>query len=898
MCKFSRGIKAMPSSLSDENNNKITTALNRLLEIFSLISAGDISHRLDISDLPPDDTLTKVLCKFDTTMDHLEKTQKELHTVKSKLEERVIELTSHLAAANEKLNHEIEERTKTAAKLRQNEEQKKMTLAMDDGEKYLVDVFSSIQDGISILDSKLTIVRVNPKLESLYAHAMPITGKKCFEVYHSRSEPCRACPSVVAIRTKKPSYEVVPYHGENGEVLGWQDLYAFPIFNEADEVKGVIEYVRDITARKQAEENLRQSETLFRTLAETVGAGIFIIKKSKFCYVNPFFVKNIGYSYEELLTKEFFEIAHPDFRKMVQDRHIARLRGENVPNEYEFKYQKKDGTEGWVVLNVGLLEFEGAPAIIGTIYEISERKKAEAALAKEKELLSVTMASIGDGVVSIDTNGSILTINKNALELSGAFQGAVVGRHIDEVMCFIDEKTKNKHKGIIGSMLTRYGYQRHERRATLLSKNGLELLVDFSVAPITTDQGTTVGMVLVFRDVTEKQKLEADLFNARKLESLGVLAGGIAHDFNNILTGIITNLFMAKVKIKCDTDTFQLLDEAEKASFRASKLVKQLLTFSKGGAPFLETVPLKEIIEDAVGFCLSGSNVKYTIDIPPDLLPVEADKGQIDQVLNNLIINADQAMPNGGNIAVHAENVTVKLEDTQPGASFTALGPGNYVKVTVSDEGIGIPKENLEKIFDPYHTTKPHGNGLGLTTAYAIIKSHKGIITVNSQVGKGTVFSFFLPAAKPMQKVQLDKQSPAPDSRDIKVLVMDDDNAIRTVVSQLLKKSGYGVVCSPSGEDTLRTYEAALKTGKRFDVVVMDLTIPGGMGGRETIKKMIELDPTARVVVSSGYSNDPIMANFEDFGFCGAIAKPFIIDLPGAHKREKSQQENCGNEVA
>jgi nitrogen-specific signal transduction histidine kinase/ActR/RegA family two-component response regulator len=387
-----------------------------------------------------------------------------------------------------------------------------------------------------------------------------------------------------------------------------------------------------------------------------------------------------------------------------------------------------------------------------------------------------------------------------------------------------------------------------------------------------------MGMVLVFRDVTEKQMLEAELYTARKLESLGVLAGGIAHDFNNILTGVITNLFMAKVKVKADSDTYQLIAEAEKASFRASKLVKQLLTFSKGGAPVKEAVSIKDIIEDSVGFCLSGSNVNYRLELAPDLSLVEADRGQIDQVLNNLIINADQAMPNGGSITVKAENFTLPPGDQGAEAPHRALPAGAYVKVTVSDEGGGIPKDDLEKIFDPYFTTKPNGNGLGLTIAYSIIKGHKGFIAVDSQMGKGTVFSFFLPVAKATPKPAGDEALHAALAGTVRVLVMDDDSAVRIVVTQLLKNSGYSVVCTSSGEQSIKAYGDAMQSGKPFDVVVMDLTVPGGMGGKETVGKIREMDPKAKVIVSSGYSNDPVMANYKDYGFCGVIAKPFNID--------------------
>jgi PAS domain S-box-containing protein len=983
--------------MTDSRSSKapdVQDYLEKMLEVFAHISVGDFSKRIDVSRLPPDNNLTRILCGLEMMMDDLEEAHRDLAAIKNNLQHEVNERTGQLETANLRLNSEIEERKRIEDDLRVSEshyrllaesahdfiyildkemrityansaslrflgltreelfgrpirnllplsnigltnvnlfeaietgiplsyrnevsfpkgslwldtvlvplrdpngsiasllgisrditDQMKSAEALAEREKFLSDVFASIQDGISVLDKDLAIIRVNSRMEQWYAHALPLVGKKCYEVYHGRSEPCHVCPSIVAMRTGATAHEIVPLHGVGGAVEGWLDLHSFPVLDTATgKVKGVIEHVRDITERKTAEEKVRQSEERFRKLAETAGAGIFIVKNSQFSYVNAFIQHSTGYSHDELIGMNFWDLVHPEFRKNLQERYKARMRGQEVPSEYEFKYVKKDGSIGWVSHNVGLMEFEGGPAVIGTLHEISERKRVEEALGAEKELLSVTMESIDDGVISVDAAGTILAINRNAMALACSGTQDTVGKHVDDVMCFVDDTTREPRSGVIRDMLQRHGMQHSERRVTIRTSRSGVRLADLSVSPIAAKDGTKIGMVLVFRDITEKQKMEAELFKARKLESLGVLAGGIAHDFNNILTGVITNLFMAKVKVKADAGTYELLAEAEKASFRASKLVKQLLTFSKGGAPVKEAVSLKNLIEDSVGFCLSGSNVNYRLDIPADLRLVEADKGQIDQVLNNLVINADQSMPGGGTIVVSAENVTIESSKLAAGNPLGGLLEGNYVRVSVADEGSGIPRENMEKIFDPYFTTKPNGNGLGLTIAYSIVKGHKGIITVDSSQGKGTVFSFLLPVAKSVEKSAAKQSAGAVESNvasRINVLVMDDDNSVRTVISQLLKNSGYSVFCTASGEETLSAYDRALKSGAPFDIVVMDLTIPCGMGGKEAVGKLLKLDPKAKVVVSSGYSNDSILANFREYGFCGVIAKPFNID--------------------
>ncbi len=365
-------------------------------------------------------------------------------------------------------------------------EQKKNDEVLADQEKFLLDVFASIQDGISVLDKDLNIVRVNAKIEQWYSHSLPLAGKKCYEVYHGRSSPCHVCPSIVAIRTGKAAYEVVPLHGKDGAVNGWQDLYAYPVFDKSTgAVEGVIEHVRDITERTRAEEKVRQSEEKFRKLAETAGAGIFIVKNSKFCYVNEFIPNALGYSREEMMNMHFWDVVAPEFKEVVKDRYSSRMRGENLPTEYEFKYVRKDGSIGWASHNVGLIEFEGGPAIIGTLHEISARKRMEEALASEKELLSVTMESITDGVISVDTAGTIVSINKSALALAWRYADAPAGHHVDEVLRFVDETTRHPLPGIVRTMIQRYGVRHFERRVMIQAPEKNMRLVDLSVSPTT-----------------------------------------------------------------------------------------------------------------------------------------------------------------------------------------------------------------------------------------------------------------------------------------------------------------------------------------------------------------------------------------------------------------------------
>ena len=382
-------------------------------------------------------------------------------------------------------------------------------------------------------------------------------------------------------------------------------------------------------------------------------------------------------------------------------------------------------------------------------------------------------------------------------------------------------------------------------------------------------------------EIAERKSMEEELLKARKLESLGVLAGGIAHDFNNLLTGILGNISHARILSKVGEKPHKMLGEAEKASLRARDLTQQLLTFSRGGEPVKRTASVVDLIKDSAGFAVRGSNVRCEYIIPDDLWAVDIDAGQISQVINNLVINADHSMPDGGAVTIRCENVT--LGD----AELPGLRQGEYVLVSVADHGSGIKEEDIQRIFDPYFTTKEKGSGLGLATSYAIVKNHDGLITVASKLGLGTTFDIYLPAThadvssdthvEEEHKVILrDLKTGAQAVRgEGRVLVMDDEDIIRELVREILTGLGYDVDVAVDGTEAIALYKKSLESDRRYSVVIMDLTVPGGMGGSEAIKALLEIDPGVKAIVSSGYSNDPIMADYAKHGFAAVISKPY-----------------------
>lgn len=502
----------------------------------------------------------------------------------------------------------------------------------------------------------------------------------------------------------------------------------------------------------------------------------------------------------------------------------------------------------------------------------------ERALSSEAHLrLLATVARISDAVFILENDGCINGCNRSAEQLFGLTQDDCLGKKIDSTIELVDEKTGDPF-----FQLSKNGFdleQLIDRRYVLPNSMGEEavrVVTSFGLY-LYDDTGSKNGVVFFFREMTNQERLEEELFRIRKLESVGLLAGGIAHDFNNILTGIITNLFMARMSASGNVEACSLIADAEQAAFKATRLTKQLLTFSQSAALVKENVSIQQLIEEMVGFSLSGSNVDYRLDFGVDLWSVGADKGQIDQVLNNLIVNAAQAMPDGGTVTISVENhvhsVQSGIEDRTAGSNV-ALHSGKYVKITIYDEGVGIPRKHFDKIFDPYFTTKKGNTGLGLTIAYSIVKKHGGYIGVDSQRGRGTSMNIYLPAIDETGK---ENSSSAPEqvSATGRVLVMDDDVIVRTVVEKLLKKSGYEVECVTNGADALEVYRRAQAAQQPFKFVIMDLTIPGGMGGKETVVKLKAFDENAKVIVFSGYSNDPILIHFKEYGFDGVLKKPF-----------------------
>lgn len=383
------------------------------------------------------------------------------------------------------------------------------------------------------------------------------------------------------------------------------------------------------------------------------------------------------------------------------------------------------------------------------------------------------------------------------------------------------------------------------------------------------------GITWSIENISSKLRMEEELLNARKLESISILAGGIAHDFNNILVAIIGNISLAERLVADNAKAVELLHNSKQASLRAKDLTIKLLTFSKGGEPVKSLENLPEIVKESASFVLSGSNVKCNYDIADNLWAVPMDKGQINQVIQNLVLNANQSMPDGGTITITCRNITLVEND------IAELPPGKFVQMAISDMGAGIDSRLIDNIFDPYFTTKgkssEKGSGLGLSIVHSIIKKHGGAILVDSTLGEGTVFTLFFPATERSVAENDSPHAPIlPQGKGV-ILLMDDEQDIHDVTEEMLTFLGYTTLHADSGEEAIALYRDYFETGNSIDAVIMDLTIPGGMGGGEAVGKILEIDPEARVIVSSGYSDDPLLQNYTKAGFANCITKPYQL---------------------
>lgn len=649
----------------------------------------------------------------------------------------------------------------------------------------------------------------------------------------------------------------------------WIFVSTAPLRDGAGKIIGGMSVVEDITERKNAEIALRQSEEDYESLVNNVEGIVWEAdpKTLTFTFISKQAERILGYPSKNWIedTEFWLNHLHPEDRDWVPAKCLTATQ-EKKDHVLEYRMIAADGITVWLRDIVTVIVEQGEVVWLrGLMVDVTDLKKAENLLKERAEQYRALVEKVHDVIVESSSDGKFLYVSPNSKEVAGYEQ-----EELEDVSIF--KYVHPDDKGHTFKEFARIITEQTSGKAVFRfqHKNGSWIWFDSTGNTYQTAEGE-IRCVIVSRDITESKKLEEELFKKQNLESLGILAGGIAHDFNNLLTSILGNISISKMHLNPKDKIRARLIEAENASLRAKDLTSQLLTFSKGGAPVKEYVhSLGDLIRDTANFAVSGSQIKCEFDFEDKIWPAEIDMGQISQVIHNLVINADQATPEGGKINIKLQNASMN------GSNDFNIKEGNYIKITIEDKGIGMTEELKKKIFDPYFTTKQKGSGLGLSTVYSIVKNHDGHINVNSEIGEGTGFEIYIPAAE--ETASIPKITSHAPKGEGKILVMDDEESVRKIAGEMIKYLGYAVEYATDGNEAIEKYVSAKQSGCPFDVVMIDLTVAGGMGGKEANQRLLDIDPQVRTIVSSGYSNDPVMSEYNKFGFKGMITKPYKID--------------------
>ncbi len=683
-----------------------------------------------------------------------------------------------------------------------------------------------------------------------------------------------------------------------------------------DPSKGITATILDITERKRAEEVIKESEERFNKAfhASPNLGSVLTMDEGRFIDANAEHTRITGYERREIIGKTTLELNlwfNPEQRREFYNI----INTEGRLKDFEILMRTKSGEIRTLLFSAEQIMLRGIKCLVVSALDITERKEAEERInhlnlmlrsvrnvdqliTREKDR-SLLIQKVCDSLVEsrsfISTWIVLLDENQQPVIWAGAnmnkeFPALIESLKQGEIPQCVKKALSNKQVVITedqlkackgcptqcgnadtGSMTVRLEIE-GKNYGILCASISKKLIQDTEEISLFDEVAMDIAFALRDMELVAANELqEQERLRMAKMETIGMLAGGIAHDFNNLLTGIMGNIGLVKTYISSSDPTYEMLDEAEGAAVRARDLTQQLLTFAKGGKPLKKLVNAADLIKGSAEFALRGSKVKLELSFSDELWPIEADEGQISQVINNLVINADEAMPIGGRLKISAVNQAVKKSDALP------LRGGNYIRVDITDTGIGMSREQLQSIFEPYFTTKQRGSGLGLTTAYSVVKNHNGAILVESTQNKGSSFHIYLPATKKALKGA--KKLTVEESRQAggKILIMDDEEVIRKMLKNMLGMAGYIVEVSADGVEALEKYQQAKKARDPFNAVIMDLTIPGGMGGKEAVKKLLEIDPQATVIVSSGYATDPIMSDYRKYGFKAVIAKPYSV---------------------
>lgn len=617
-----------------------------------------------------------------------------------------------------------------------------------------------------------------------------------------------------------------------------------------------------------SQKQLKESEERFRALHDATFGGVIIHDQGLILDCNQGLSDMTGFTNKELIGMNGFKLIAPDSLELV----LHNIKS-GYAKRYEVEGLRKDGSVYPLAIRGKNIPYQGREVRVIEFRDISERKQAENDLKAERFRLSEVIrgTNVGTWEWNIQTGENIA--NERWAEILGYSLQDFPAFSIDVLLALIHpDDLKKRNAQLEKHFSGEFDFYEAEFRMKHRGGRWIWVLARGKVSSWTA-AGRPLLMFGSLADIDDRKRQEEERQTLEKLNSVGTLAGGIAHDFNNILAGLYGNISLARRKLEKEHPGYRFLSAAEKSINRAALLTNQLLTFAKGGEPVTESLSLQDLIEEVVPFNLTGSNVKPVITHAAKLWSAKADQGQMQQVIGNLTINAKQSMPDGGHLYIAIENFEVSDNN------LLGLEEGRYLRLSVTDEGTGIDPEYLDRIFEPYFTTKQTGRGLGLATIYSIIKKHAGRISVHSQLGQGTTFTLYLPASESMELPH--KQAEAEllaREQAARILIMDDEEQIRNVLTAMLEELNFRVEAASGGQQAVELYQQAMAAGEPFDLVILDLTIPGEVGGLDVAGNILKLDAEARLIVSSGYADNPVMANYAAYGFTGVMAKPYTLN--------------------
>lgn len=756
---------------------------------------------------------------------------------------------------------------------------------------FLSSIISAITEPILVLDSELKCVFANDSFTEMFGiRSDSIRGESVFTIGDGLLDLKGLrdlLDELLSIHRDFDGYEANLNLLNVGERI--MSLNATDVHQKTDTGRLLLLSFTDITDQKKAEKKQMEDEEKYRSLFENSRDAIMMLEPPDWLFTagNPATIKMFGCKSEADFTSHQPWELSPEYQS---DGQISAIKAkdmidramENGSNFFEWTHRRVDGEEFPATVLLSRIEIKGKMLLQATVRDITGRKQVEEELANHRfrleELVKERTTELEESEKKYRT---LVEQSHDGIYIYGRERFLFVNDMVcnmtlytrDELldMDFIELVHPDDRDMIAADGRIKEGLSEIPNvfQLRILRKDGEVRHIEFSVRDIS--YGGDAALLGVGRDITDLKKLEEEQKRIEKLESLGLLAGGIAHDFNNFLTAIMGNISLARTMVEPGSDLYEILTSSEHATSKASNLTRQLLTFSRGGTPIKKSILLGRLLKESCSFALSGSNVTAQFDLPEDLQPVTVDREQMEQVFGNIIINASQAMPEGGKVTVGAENVNL-TDGNHPG-----ITPGSYVRVVIKDDGYGIHEEHLSRLFDPFFSTRTSGSGLGLSTAYSIVRKHGGHIMVDTEVGRGTAFMIYLPADSGDAEAGSEAEK-APEPSGGRILLMDDQKMVRETAGAILTELGYRVDCVSEGSRAVEMYRQGMESSNPYDAVILDLTIPDGMGGTETIQELLKIDPDVKAIVSSGYSNASIMSDYSNYGFSGVMTKPYSID--------------------